>query len=469
MNKGVLVFWGILAFLALFRVYSSSSSKFVDESRCTREVVKGQGMIIKEPLIKESGQVLIIQTSDLRVASTSSSCNLSQSLLPLQIKVATKKYPSFSYGDEVYVKGKLLRPVNFKSENGRIFDYVSYLSKDEIYFEMKSAEVSLIVKDGRDLLHPNDPDSFHISEKIKKIKNGVIYYLFRIKRLFIHSLEKNLGEPQSSLAGGLIVGEKASLGKKILEDFRTVGLTHIIVLSGFNITIIADTMRRLLSFLPRVWGIIIGGIGIALFGALVGGGATVVRSCFMAGIALSADLIRRDYNVLRALILVGLLMIIHNPKILFYDPSFQLSFLATLGLIILAGPIEKKLVFITERFGLRGIVSSTIATQIFVSPFLLHMMGQISLIGMVVNILVLPLVPLTMLMVFMTGILGLISPVLASLPAWFSHFLLSYELLMVNTFSKFPYAVFSIKAFSFWWVVGVYVVFAVIMIWRRYK
>src|SRR5690606_7295718 len=110
----------------------------------------------------------------------------------------------------------------------------------------------------------------------------------------------------------LVVGEKSALGKNLLDDFRVVGLIHIVVLSGFNITIVGDAMRRMLSFLPRVWGISVGGIGIMLFGIMVGGGATVVRSCFMAGIALSADLIRRDYQVIRALLFAGLIMIIQN-------------------------------------------------------------------------------------------------------------------------------------------------------------
>ena len=84
----------------------------------------------------------------------------------------------------------------------------------------------------------------------------------------------------------------------------------------------ADALRRLLIFLPRVWGIAVGGIGIVLFGLLVGGGATVVRSCLMASIALLADLSRRDYDAWRALVLAGLVMVIESPMILFHDPSF---------------------------------------------------------------------------------------------------------------------------------------------------
>ena len=248
---------------------------------------------------------------------------------------------------------------------------------------------------------------------------------------------------------------------QILNDFRTVGLIHIVVLSGFNITVVADAMRRLLSRLPRVWGIVIGGVGMVLFCILVGGGATVLRSCFMASIALIGNLIRRDYDVTRALIFAGLLMLIQNPTILLHDPSFQLSFLATLGLIILALPIEKLLWFIPERFEMRGIFAATISTQIFVSPFILYMMGQLSLIGVFDNILVLPFIPMTMLAVFLTGSLGFVSVYVSQFFGWIAHLLLSYELLIVQNFAKIPFASITFPQFSFWWAVGFYSVFTI--------
>ena len=272
-------------------------------------------------------------------------------------------------------------------------------------------------------------------------------------------LEYALGEPHAALAAGLVVGEKAALGKQLLDDFRTVGLIHIVVLSGYNITVVGDALRRMLSFLPRVWGIVAGALGIILFGVLVGGGATVIRSCFMASVALSANLIRRDYQVTRALMFAGLLMLIQSPMILLHDPSFQLSFLATLGLILLASPIESRLGFIPEKFGMRGIIASTIATQIFVSPYILYMMGQISIIGMFVNIIVLPFIPVTMLFVFITGAVGFISSTLSLVAGWGAHLLLSYELTIVQTSARFPFASAHVPAFSPWWVVIFYTSF----------
>ena len=222
--------------------------------------------------------------------------------------------------------------------------------KDDVYYQMKSAAVMLTK-----------------STTIAADRSfSMTSTLYAIKRGFVGNLESALGEPQAALAGGLVVGDKAALGKDLLNDFRIVGLIHIVVLSGFNITIVGIAMRRLLSRLPRIWGIAIGGIGIALFGILVGGGATVIRSCFMAGIALIADLIRRDYSVERALAFAALIMLIANPLILMHDPSFQLSFLATIGLVLLAGPIEGKLQWIPDKFGMRGTVASCLATQIFV-------------------------------------------------------------------------------------------------------
>ena len=455
MNKKIYIFWSIFIAIAIFRLWQTNGLTAPIVGDCLKQNISGVGSIESEPEIKETGQILVVSVNSLRIASTSRTC-----ATDFLIRMKTKLYPRFAYGERVAFSGKLLAPINFDSGSDRSFDYKGYLAKDDIFFEIKSAVVSSLVSTETQL--ENSETGKGILELMTGRLKMIPIFLYNLKKNFVINLDKSLGEPHAALAAGLVVGEKAALGKDLLDDFRTVGLIHIVVLSGYNITIVADAMRRVLSFLPRVWGISVGGIGIALFGILVGGGATVVRSCLMASIALLADIIRRDYNVVPALMFVGLLMLIQNPMILLHDPSFQLSFLATLGLILLASPIEKRLTFITEKFGLRGIVASTIATQIFVSPYILYMMGQISLIGMVVNILVLPFIPITMLLVFLTGIGGMIFFPLAQFFSWGSFLLLTYELFMVGNFAKLPYASAHIEAFSFWWVVGFYVIFTII-------
>lgn len=458
MKRGTYIFWSIFIAAAFFRLWQSFDVSPPQIGDCVKQSVQGTGRIVTEPERKESGQVMVVMVQELGVVDGDSTC-----VADFQVRLKTKLYPRFSFGEEVTFKGKLLQPVNFDSGGERTFDYIGYLAKDNIYFEMKSAVIQKI-----DEIDDESPVDVGGSGGLaSRVMRSVTAVLFNIKRSFVSNLEKSLGEPHAALAAGLVVGEKAALGKDLLNDFRTVGLIHIVVLSGYNITIVADAMRRLLSFLPRVWGISVGGLGIILFGILVGGGATVVRSCFMASIALFGDIIRRDYSVTRALIFAGLLMLIQNPMILLHDPSFQLSFLATLGLILLASPIEKRLTMIPEKFGIRGIVASTIATQIFVSPYILYMMGQISIIGMLVNILVLPFIPLTMLLVFIEGMSGMIWQPLSYFFGWGSHLLLSYELFMVEHFARFPFASAHVGVFSFWWVVGFYVVFFLVYCRRR--
>jgi competence protein ComEC len=432
MRRGVFIFWSVFIAAATFRLWHSFGVAAPDMSGCVAHAVHGTAEVLEEPERKETGQVFVARTDALFATSEGNEVTCGTAVL---IRMKAKPYPRLRFGDTVTFSGKMSKPFNFRSDDGREFNYEGFLAKDNVFFEIKSATVE---------------------KTAERSRLSIQSALYSLKRGFVSNLERALGDPHAALAAGLVVGEKSALGKDLLDDFRMVGLIHIIVLSGYNITIVADALRKILSFLPRVWGIAIGGLGIILFGILVGGGATVVRSCFMAGVALTGDVIRRDYSVHRALIFAGLIMLIQNPLILLNDPSFQLSFLATLGLILLAGPIESKIPFVTERFGMRGIVASTLATQIFVSPFILYMMGNLSIIGMAVNILVLPLIPATMLAVFLTGALGFIMPALSMIVGWITHLLLSYELVMVERFAQVPFAAIQVPVFSGWLVAAFY-------------
>jgi competence protein ComEC len=390
------------------------------------------GFVFDEPQIKDFNQSFTFKTN-----------KIGPDLVEIYIKVSADRYVNYNYGQSLILSGKINSPRNFASNGGRTFDYINYLLKDGIYFEMKKPVIKIVEGNNGNFISEN---------------------LFKLKKEFLENIKKVLGEPHAALAGGLIVGEKSALGKDLIDDFRKAGLIHIVVLSGYNITIVADSIRRILAFLPRNIGLGLGGIGIIAFGVLVGGGATVVRSCIMAIIALISVILRKDYNVTKALFIAAALMLIQNPLILIYDPSFQLSFLATFGLILLSPPIEKRLGFITEKFGFKGLFASTLATQIFVSPYLLYMMGQLSIIGIIVNILVLPIIPITMLFVSLTGLLGFVSYHVSEITGWISHFLLSYELFVVHFFAKLPFSAIELPKFSFWIVTGFYLSYFVALV-----
>ncbi len=389
------------------------------------------GIIVNEPDVRENNLKLTLKVSELKNETFK---------LEGKVKVllTVPHYPQYDYGDEIRVSGVLLEPENFKTENGRIFDYINYLSKDSIFYTLYFPETELVsVENGN-----------FVKEK-----------LFSVKNSFLQQIQKTIPEPQVSLLGGLLLGVKQSLGEKLQEDFRTVGLIHIVVLSGYNVTIIADFMMRLFMFLPRMIGLGFGAISIILFAIMVGGSATIVRASIMALLVVLARATGRTSEVTRALFLAGFIMVLHNPQIVVFDPSFQLSFVATLGLIILSPKVSGYLKFIPEKWYLRESAVATVSTQIFVLPLLLFMMGELSIVAVIVNLLVLMFVPMTMFFGFVTGLLSYIWMGFSLPFSYITHFLLSYELKVVEFFADIPFASVKISYFPFWLMLGIYLAF----------
>ena len=399
------------------------------------EKVIVEGVVSDEPDKRENGVRLTLSFKNLIDRET---------IFPIKAKaiMTTDFYPEYHYGDLLKIEGKLQKPKNFQNDKGKSFDYVSYLAKDDIIYEVAFPKVEL-------LSHGHG--------------NFIKTKLYEFKNKFIGNFSQSIPEPHSSLLSGLLLGAKQSLGKDLLDDFRKAWVIHIVVLSGYNITIVAEAIMVAFSFLPKFGSMSFGVLGIILFAVMTGGSATVIRASAMALLVVLAKATRRQYDITRALIIVGLFMLIQNPKILVFDSSFQLSFLATLALIYVSPIVEKKLQFITPRFKLREFATATIATQIFVLPLLLYKMGELSLVGLPVNILILAFIPLTMLFGFLTGVISFIS-VAFSLPfAFASYALLSYELKVVEIFSSLPFASISIPYFPLWLMVGVYLVYGIII------
>lgn len=168
----------------------------------------------------------------------------------------------------------------------------------------------------------------------------------------------------------------------------------------------------------------------------------------MVLVALFAKKFNRDYKASRVFGFTVVLMLAPNPLLLAFDPSFQLSVLATIGLIFVTPHITPYLSWVTERFGLQEIVSSTIATQITVLPYLIYNMGVLSLVSLPVNVLILGTIPLTMSLGFITGVLGLLSLYLSFIPAFFTYILLWYQLTVVHIGASIPFGALNLPAFS---------------------
>lgn len=406
------------------------------------EKISFQGVVVSEPEKREENTRFVVSS------------------LKEKVVVSTDVYSFVAYGDEVSVSGKLKVPDKIEGEDGRTFNYPEYLAKDGIYYTMSFADVEIL-----SLGHGN---------LMKRT-------LYGLKHSLVAKMRRILAEPESSLLAGLVVSGKDALPAGILDEFRRAGIVHIVVLSGYNITIIADFLRKLSSqvFLKlRYFGwlgalagkgpqvasglSILGVIGFIL---MTGAEATVVRAGLMVLAVIAAKLFGRQYSPSRALVSAAFLMVLQNPKILVFDTSFQLSFLATLALIYVSPIVERYLMRIPNRIGERTMLATTIATQILVLPYLVYAMGNFSLVSLPANILVLLVIPITMFMGFTASLLGFISSTLAWPFSYVSHLLLSWILGVSHLLGNLKYASMNISKFPFWVVIVVYL--TLFVIWKR--
>jgi len=199
--------------------------------------------------------------------------------------------------------------------------------------------------------------------------------------------------------------------------------------------------------------LVFGLMAIAAFALLVGLSATVLRASIMASLILVARSTGRSYAVMRALIFAGLIMLAINPYLLVFDTGFQLSFVATAGLILLAPHLERVVAFVPSTIGIREFLVATLATQLFVMPLLLYQIGEFSVVSVLVNVLVLPMVPVAMLLTFLTGVVGFLSASLALPLAYATHLSLSYIIVVAEWFAGLPFSSYVVPPFPAWFMV----------------
>ncbi len=422
---GVLISVLILTFtLGVFRFHLADDPNPEYFESKVGEKVTFEGFVVADPDIREDNQKITVETSFMEEST--------------KILLTVPLGEPIKYGDEISFGGKLAKPENFMTDTGKEFDYVNYLRKDGILYLVNYGDVEILSSG-----HGN------------KIKT----FLFKIKANFLEQINFSIADPESLLMGGLILGEKSPFSQELRQSFVDTGTIHIVALSGYNVTIIAEWIMKLFVFLPYSFGIGMGIFAILLFVLMTGAGSTAVRAGVMAVLALIARATGRDYDVARGLILAGVIMILLNPFVLVHDVSFQLSFIATVAVIFLAPRIEKYFLWVTENGKLRDIVSVTCAAYIFVLPFILYKMGNLSLVALPANVFILPFIPFTMGLGFIVGVLGMIWYVLAIPFSYLAYLFLHYELSVVHFFAEFSYASLIIPNFPLWLTLAIYTYF----------
>ncbi|MBN2115518.1 MAG: ComEC/Rec2 family competence protein [Anaerolineales bacterium] len=361
----------------------------------------------------------------------------------------------FHYGNIIRLRGKLKTP----PENEE-FSYRDYLAAQRIHAYMSSAEVTVLPGRGGNLI-----SAALYGFKEKSLEN--IYRLFP--------------DPESSLLAGILLGVDTGLTRELQQAFKNTGTAHIIAISGFNISIIAALFVTFFSkFLGPRRGAFLAVIGIAFYTVLVGGDAAVVRAAIMGTLALFARQIGRRQAALNTLLAVALLMCLVNPLYI-WDVGFQLSFFATLGLILYAEPFSQFANRIiakyfpasaAEKFTslLSEFVLLTFAAQLTTIPIMAYHFKRISLVSFIANPFILPAQPAVMILGGLAVLLSLVWFPLGQLAGWVAWPFVVYTIRLVELFDRIPHGTIFLGDLSIWVVIFVYAaLFSLTVGWGRLK
>ena len=365
--------------------------------------------IIAEPILKESYQRIIIP----------------------KIVIYTNRYPRYNYGDIINIKGRVSPFSDFRSYSSVI-----------ISGKMSYPSIKIL-----------SPAKFSLRKVSLSIKNKIV-----------SSLQKIIPEPQSSLLVSLMFGAKNNLTSVLEKQIRKCGLSHVIVASGLHLSIITKALSGFLDILcmSNSLNFIFSFLFILSFAFMAGLTPSIIRAAIMAFLLILSRFSFRLYNSFNALLLAAVIMVWLNPMILFWDLGFQLSFLATAGIIFLYPLWKENSFWQQDWFNQKGQIIretllSTFSALTFVIPWIIFKTQACSLVSPITNLLIIPLVPLIM----MGGIVVAISSLLFYPFGLFFGALLNlilvYFLKVVSLFSSLSWSQVYIPSILHWLIIPYYI------------
>lgn len=292
----------------------------------------------------------------------------------------------------------------------------------------------------------------------------------QVRDWFANAVRIAIPEPQASLGIGYLAGQRRALPEDLAAALQIAGLTHIVVASGYNLTILVRLARRLFAKISLYMSALMASGMIVSFIAVTGASPSMTRAGLVTGLSLLAWYFGRKFHPLILLSIVAAVTVIISPSFAWGDLGWQLSFAAFAGVMVVA-PLAQRYFFGDKKPGtMRQILGETVAAQLITLPILVLAFGQFSNVAVVANLLVLPLVPLAMLLTFIAGIGGLLTPSVAGVVGLPGQWLLQYMIGVAEYLSKLPWAQTQIEING--WVVAVsYIVIAsgCVYVWRKTK
>lgn len=300
-------------------------------------------------------------------------------------------------------------------------------------------------------------------------ENSFKVWLNRLNGRAGQSLKNLLPEPYATLASGMLWGDDNGLPASVVQVFRTTGTSHLLAVSGFNVTVLIQIIFAILISVglwrrPASWLAI---ILISLFVIFTGAEPAVVRAGIMGAVLLFGKLISRRASHINLLLGTAAAMLLFNPRLLF-DLGFQLSFASMVGLGVVAPILQNKLKLLPNWLELREVLSQTIAAIIATLPVIIWQLGQVSVVSPLANLLIAPVV----LLVFVLGLpLVLLAPLAGAWLAplgWLLTAVLVYVVWVVETLAALPGAIFK-TSFLVWPLLAIFYGWLSRFIYKNYQ
>ncbi len=407
--------------------------------------VELEGMLVQPPDERDTYTNLRLRIDSLRPLDAEQPVEVNGLLL-----VRTSP-GSYAYGDRLRLQGQLVTP----SED-ETFSYRDYLARSGVYSYLAYPQIARLAHG---------------------LGNPLLSGLYTFHDHAVQTIYRIFPDPEASLMAGILLGEPQGIPAQVQADFRATGTSHIIAISGFNITLVAGLFSLLFS---RLWGrrrgAIAAAIGIGLYILLVGASAAVLRAAIFGWLTLFGRQLGRRQTGLNSLFFTGALLALFNPLVL-WDAGFQLSFTATAGLMLYAGPFSAAFNAWAERHLPASIASriaqpvseyvlATLAAQVTLLPVLLIIFHQLPLSSLLVNPLILPAQPPLMILGGLALGLGLIYPPLGQIAAALAWPFTAYTIRVVEAFASLPGTVLHTGNTSWWFAAVFYALLILITFYR---
>lgn len=273
--------------------------------------------------------------------------------------------------------------------------------------------------------------------------------LEQLRLKFFQSVYSSLPEPHASLGIGFLAGVRSSIPKDFQDQLSRVGLTHIIAVSGYNLTILVMAIGKLGKRLSKYQKLVISLGLISTFLLITGFSASIVRAAIVSLISLSCAFYGRKISALNIILIAAAISAAINPVYLWEDIGWWLSFLAFSGVLILAPILVEKIYKEKEPTLMSGIVIESFSAQLVTAPLIAHVFGSFSIISLLANVLVIPWIPVIMLLVFICGVVGMVMPDIALILGVLPKIILTPIVIIIEKLASLNWASAQLKLSQF--------------------